>query len=266
MIGEKFNYNDVFFRDLTVAVLDILEGEIYWTYNFSSGDKEVVVPFYYSKTGDEKFLLDAFTDDIASDYRKVELNTDSVPMGILRYTGYDAQLTELKNPNVWLNIEIEDDEEFKKVKARIRPIPVSVHYELTIILNSENDAFKCSAALMDTIGVFRYLQFQHNSMCIYGAIQLPESNQFESPSEINSTTANLIKITANFDVLTVYPAFRRPKMGNKRSETDAGWSNAYTNDKFKNEEVNIIEPRKTKWYTNIYKANGNADNGEFSTT
>ena len=76
MIGERFNFEDIFFRDLTVCVLDTLEGQIKWINRFSSGDKFVQVPFYYSLTGDERFLLDSFQDDIVSENRFVELNTD----------------------------------------------------------------------------------------------------------------------------------------------------------------------------------------------
>ena len=70
-----------FFRDLTICVLDTLEGQVKWVNRFTSGDKFVEVPFYYSMTGDEKFLLDSFTDDIVSgdsegNGRYVELNTD----------------------------------------------------------------------------------------------------------------------------------------------------------------------------------------------
>jgi hypothetical protein len=72
MIGERFNFEDVFFRDLTVCVLDTLEGQIKWLNRFSSGDKFVQVPFYYSLTGDERFLLDSFQDDIVSENRFVD--------------------------------------------------------------------------------------------------------------------------------------------------------------------------------------------------
>ena len=74
MIGERFNFEDVFFRDLTVCVLDTLEGQVKWLNRFSSGDVFVQVPFYYSLTGDERFLLDSFADDIVSENRFVELN------------------------------------------------------------------------------------------------------------------------------------------------------------------------------------------------
>jgi hypothetical protein len=64
MIGDRFNMEDVFFRDLTICILDTLEGQIKWINRFSSGDVNVG-SFYYSMTG-ERFLLDSFVDDIVS--------------------------------------------------------------------------------------------------------------------------------------------------------------------------------------------------------
>lgn len=261
MIGDKLNYDDVYFRNMTASVLDILEGEIYWTYNFSSGDREVVVPFYYSLTGDQKFLVDTFTDDIVSDNRKTELNTDGTPRGVLTWTGFDIITDELNNPNVWMKVNLEDKNEIKKVLARVRSYPVTSKFEMSIFLNSENDVFKCAAAIMDTLGVYKYFQFQHNMMNIIGVVQFPESHQFEKSREINNSTKNEVKYTLNFEVKSYYPAFRKPRSERHRMSENDTWSESYLYDPFKKEEEAILVPKRTKWYSNIYKATGQEDNG-----
>ena len=115
MIGERFNFEDVFFRDLTVCVLDTLEGQVKWINRFTSGDRYVQVPFYYSLTGDERFLLDSFSDDIVSENRFIELNTDLIPRGHLTMTSFNIKSDEFANPNVWLKMVIENKEEIRKV-------------------------------------------------------------------------------------------------------------------------------------------------------
>ena len=115
MIGERFNFEDVFFRDLTVCVLDTLEGQVRWVNRFSSGDIPVNVPFYYSLTGDERFLLDSFQDDIVSENRFIELNTDIIPRGHLTMTGFNIKSDEFANPNVWLRMVVENEVEIRSV-------------------------------------------------------------------------------------------------------------------------------------------------------
>ena len=212
MIGDRYNMEDVFFRDLTVCVLDKLEGQVNWINRFSSGDVYVRVPFYYSLTGDERFLLDTFSDDVVSQNRFVELNTDMIPRGHLTMTGFNIKSDEFANPNVWLRMVVENELEIRKVLARIRAIPITVNYELTILLSSEIDTFKCSQALMDTMWIYKFMYFEHNFMNIDAVIIMPDTNQIEMSREKNLTSDNNIRLKANFEVHTYYPAFRKDRV------------------------------------------------------
>jgi hypothetical protein len=255
MIGERFNFEDVFFRDLTVCVLDTLEGEIRWTNRFSSGDKEVNVPFYYSMTGDERFLLDSFTDDVVSNNRYVELNTDMIPRGHLTLTGFDIRSDEFANPNVWLKMVIENKEEIRKVLTKVRAVPVSVKYDLTILLASEIDIFKCSQAIMDTLWLYRFMYFEHNFMNIDAVMLIPDSNQVEINREKNMTSDNQIKLTVSFEVQTYYPAYRKPRLDQNVDDVankNKAWSNAYGYDPYNQSTSDVIVyPKKTKWYSDL---------------
>lgn len=229
MIGERFNFEDCFLRDLTVCVLDTIEGQVKWTNRFSSGDRQVNVPFYYSITGDERFLMDSFSDDVVSDNRYVELNTDIIPRGHLTMTGFDIKSDEFANPNVWLRMVVENKTEVKKLLTKIRAVPISVKYDLSIILSSEIDTFKASQAIINTLWLYRFMYFEHNFLNIDAVMLMPDSNTVEIAREKNLTSDNTIKLNANFEVHTYYPAFT--------SDT-----------------TQIIEPKKTKWFSNILDA------------
>lgn len=230
MIGDRFNFEDVFFRDITICVLDTLEGEIWWKNRFTSGDIEVKVPFFYSMTGDERFLLDSFSDDVVSDNRYVELNTDKIPRGHLTMTGFDIKSDEFANPNIWLRVVVDNNEEVRKMLTKIRAVPISVKYELSILLASEIDSFKCSQAIMNTLWLYRYMYFEHNFMNIDAIMVMPDSNQVEITREKNMTSENGIKLTASFEVHTYYPAFRN------------------------DDENNFINPKRTRWYNNLIES------------
>jgi hypothetical protein len=212
MIGDKFNFEDVFFRDLTVCVLDTLEGQIRWVNRFSAGDIPVNVPFYYSLTGDERFLLDSFSDDIVSNNRFVELNTDIVPRGHLTMTGFNIKSDEFANPNVWLRTVVENEVEIRKILARVRAIPISVNYDLTITLESEIDTFKCAQSIMDTMWIYKFMYFEHNFMNIDAVILMPDTNQIEMSRDKNLTSDNKIQLKVSFEVSTYYPAFRKDRV------------------------------------------------------
>ena len=255
MIGEKYNYENVFLRDLTICLLDTLEGEIRWVNRFSSGDREVNVPFYYSMVaGDsERFLLDSFSDDVVSENRYTELNTDKIPRGHLTLTGFDILSDQFSNPNVWLKTVTETNDEVRKSLTKIRAIPVSVKYDLTILLNNEIDIFKCSQSIMDTIWIYRFMFFEYNFMNIDAVLLVPDSNQIEINRETNLTSDNTVKLTLSLEVQTYYPAYKKPKFeGTSKDDKNKTWSNSYTYDPFdpNNKDV-IIYPKRTKWYNNL---------------
>jgi hypothetical protein len=257
MIGERFNFEDCFYRDLTVCVLDTLEGEIRWVNRFSSGDREVNVPFYYSMTGDERFLMDSFNDDIVSNNRFVDVNTDIVPRGHITLTGFDIRSDEFVNPNVWLKMVIEDKDEIRKMLTKIRAIPVSAKYDLQILLSSEIDVFKCSQAIMDTLWLYRFMYFEYNFMNIDAVILIPDSNQIQISREKSLTSDNTIKLSLSFEVQTYYPAYR------KRRDIAPGGGDPIPF--VEAPERVIVYPKRTKWYNNILESrNRSQTSGNFS--
>lgn len=212
MIGKRFNFEDTFFRDLTVCVLDTLEGQIRWVNRFSSGDYPVNVPFYYSLTGDERFLLDSFTDDVVSNNRFIELNTDQIPRGHITLKTFSINSDEFANPNVWLRMVVENEVEIRKILAKVRAIPITVSYDLEIVLSSEIDIFKCSQAILDTLWLYKFMYFEYNFMNIDAVMNMPDSNQIEIQREKTLSSDNNIKLTVSFDVQTYYPAFRKDRV------------------------------------------------------
>jgi hypothetical protein len=299
MIGERYNFEDVFFRDLTVCVLDTLEGQIKWNNRFTSGDVFVQVPIYYSLTGDERFLLDSFSDDIVSENRYVDLNTDIIPRGHLTMTGFNIKSDEFANPNVWLRMVVENEKEIRKVLSKVRAVPITVNYDLEILLSSEIDTFKCSQAIMNTLWIYKFMYFEHNFMNIDAVLLMPDSNTVQMSREKNLTSDNKISLKVSFTVDTYYPAFRADRIndvGYPRSYGDGqsdlngyvidsavsdyfnqpgfGQTGSFYNThgavggsdfygSFANEDFKAILPKRTRWFDNILKARENA-NGNFN--
>ena len=248
MIGQKFNFDEVFFRDLTVCVLDTLEGRLKWVNRFTSGDLNVEVPIYYSLTGDERFLLDSFQDDIVSDNRYVELNTDQIPRGHLTLNNFNKKSDEFRNPNVWLRAVVEDSDEVKKLLRQVRAVPLTVTYDLVILLKSEIDVFKCSQEIMNTLWLYKFIYFEYNYMNIDAVMTMPDSNNIEISREKNLTSDNSIKLSLSIEVQTYYPAFT-------------------------NDPNSIVKPYNSRWFNNLQtlparnaKGNDNAnyDNSNFN--
>ena len=211
-IDDKFNYDDVFFRDLSVCLLATLEGKISWVNRFSSGPVEVVAPIYYSMTGNEDFLMDSFQSDIASDAQPLEINTDEYPRGHVTLKSWRIKSDEFANPNQWLRMVVEDEDEIRKVLTKIRALPIQASFEMTLLINSEIDTFKASQAIMNTLWLYKYMYFEYNFMYIDAVILVPEDQEVTINREKNLGSDDAIKLTINFDVHTYYPAFNKEQV------------------------------------------------------
>ena len=174
MIGKKFNFEDTFLRDLTICLLDSLENNIKWVNRFDSGEVKVNVPFYYSLTGDERFLLDSFQDDIASTNRYLELNSDIIPRGHITLNSLNRVSDEFANPNIWLKSIIENQNEIRNILVKMRAIPIVANYDVEIRLSNEIDIFKCTQSIMDTLWLYKYMYFEYNYMNIDAIMTIPD--------------------------------------------------------------------------------------------
>jgi hypothetical protein len=128
-----------------------------------------------------------------------------------------------------LKVALEDKDEIKSVMAKIRPIPISVNYDITILVKSELDIFKCSESIMDMVWLYKFFYFEYNFMHINAFFSIPDTEGIEIVREKNMTSDNTMKITLQLQVETYYPGFDK-KVNNK----------------------DIINPKKTKWFGNIW--------------
>jgi hypothetical protein len=227
MIGKKFNYQDVFLRDLTICLLDTLEGRIQWTNRFTKGDVDVKVPIYYSLTGSEDFLLDSFQDDVVSNNRFVDLNTDQIPRGHVTLTNWTIRSDEFRNPNVWLKDVVEEGLEVKRMLRKVRAIPITATFELTVLLKTEIDVFKCSQSIMDSMWLYKFMFFEYNYMHIDAFMEMPDNNSIEISREKSLKGDNEIKLNATIEVQTYYPSFDEEN------------------------DTREVKPFRTRWFNNL---------------
>jgi hypothetical protein len=107
---------------------------------------------------------------------------------------------------------VENEVEIRKVLAKVRAVPITVNYDLEILLSSEIDIFKCSQAILDTLWLYKFMYFEYNFMNIDAVINMPDSKNIEISREKNMTSDNTIKMTVSFEVQTYYPAFRKDRV------------------------------------------------------
>jgi len=213
MIGTIYDFDNQFFRMVTVALAKTLTKQIRWINYFEpidptkeTGRIRVFVPFYTSLTGDERFCLDAFVDDIVD--KRVTLNTDQYQRGVITWNGVVSRSDEFANPNQYLSKKSEINGTLRKIISKVKAVPLSVNYEIEIQLATSNEVDKCSQKIMNLLYNYMYFNIDYFGIKIDALLTLPDDKTIEIQREITLESERKKTIKFSLEVKTYYPIFR----------------------------------------------------------
>lgn len=206
-IDKDFNYNNVYFRMLNIALAKTLNKRIRWINYFSDEKKCVIVPMYLSFAGSERFLLDSYLDDITD--KRVELNTDQIPRGIISLNSFSSISSELANPNIYIPKNTKIHDKYTKIITKVFAIPISANYDIEIRLDSEIDVYKCSEKIMDLFFNYKFFNMDYFGIKIDNILELPDDRNIKLPrdSDITLDSDNTKSISFSLSVRSHYPSW-----------------------------------------------------------
>ena len=204
-IDDKYNYDDNFVRMATIALCKVFATKVRWINHWSDKKIRVLVPFYSSYAGQERFMLDAFVDDTVS--TRVELNTDQKQRGIITFKGGSQRDEEFANPNQYIAKETKINNEFKSIVSRTKGVPISLSYDIQIRLDNEWEVDTCYTKVLDALYNYRFFNISYFGIKIDAFFKLPSDGGIEIPREINLASDNTITMKFTVEVNTYYPVF-----------------------------------------------------------
>jgi len=165
----------------------------------------VVVPCYLSLPGQEKYLLDAFVDDIVD--ARVELNTDQIPRGVVTFSSFSTDVSQFANPNEYILNKRNVNGKMHAFLQKTKAVPVKVQYNVEIVLNSEIDILKCSEKLINTFFNYMFFNIDYYGLKIDAVFTLPDDKEIEINRDqtLDSDVKKHIKFPLTVE--TYYPIF-----------------------------------------------------------
>lgn len=185
---KKFNYDDVYFRALSVALLDYLSSKVYIWNRIDTDNLEYVdIPFYYDLTGDERFMQDHYLGDSIDDcipYNKItEGGLLQIPRGHIRYTSFNIVASSLSNRFVRVDYTKEDKGQLVTHNAPVNQVPLEVNYDVKIYIDGELDLMKVEQKLIEIFYKAHAFSFIFNGFVIQAQMGFPDDDganrQFE---------------------------------------------------------------------------------------
>lgn len=201
---DKNNYDNIYLRCAIVGFLGFLKNKFKWFNIGENGEYEVNLPIHYSLTGDNRYIMDAFYDDMPQD--RVNMNTDSIPRGIITLKSWNIKSDEFTNPNIWYNVNKEIDGELVQLASQIKAVPIKLTFSLETIFDNEIDVYKCWQSYMENLWIYKYFTFDYKRLPInavfnfIGDTENPvvRDNKFGDGQEV-------LKTVYDFEIHTFFP-------------------------------------------------------------
>lgn len=204
--NKTMDFDNQFIREVTIALSKTLSKSIRWINHFSDKKVRVVIPFYTNITKDERFDLDAFVDDIVG--TRVQLNTDQYQRGVISLMSFASISSEFANPNEYLHQKSNVSGVMRSVISKVKAVPMSLHYDIEIKLDSYNEIDKCSQKILNTLFNYFFFNFDYYGLKIDAVLSLPDDKTIEVPQEITLQSDTKKSIKFSLEVRTYFPIFK----------------------------------------------------------
>ena len=205
MIGEQRNFDDSFFRIVGVSLTKTLSRCLTWVNYFHDKKIRVYVPFYMSLAGNDRFVLDAFVDDIVD--ARIELNTDQIPRGTVEFKSFSTTTSEFANPNTYLSKKAVINGEMKSFLQKTKGVPLTITYDIDIVIMTEIDIYKASEKIINMLFNYMFFNIDYFGIKIDAVFALPDDKNIELVREVNLDTDHKKHIKFTLNVQTYYPSF-----------------------------------------------------------
>ncbi len=205
--NEEFNKDNVVLRYIIVAMLAELKGKIYY-YNQIDEDtsKKIDIPFYYSITGNERFLLDNFLYDTTAEGKAVG-DYELVPRGIAALSSMAIQSANLTNKFVRSEFVRELNGELKTFSLMTAYLPVTLGFDITIVCSNNLEMLKATEAIVSRLYKSQSFSVDLGMMRVEAAMVIPEDYSQERPFEYALNDKKEWKVTFSLEVQSFIPVF-----------------------------------------------------------
>jgi len=212
---KALNTDDIFLRNLTIALLDLLNGSMSIDLARNDTVETFNVPFLYNYGTDEGFLKD-FYIGLPDDCRipVAEGTYDIVPRGIVTLSTFQVKTSDITNKFVRGSFTepekgSQDENVLTGYSAQLYSLPMSVKFDVKIICDNLNKAFKIAERMLDVNYANRVMYFQYHGVRIPAQFQFPAVETVDKIYKFTYAENNKINVSLSLDVETYFPSFEQ---------------------------------------------------------
>ena len=208
------NVQDIFMRNATLAVLDLLNRNVIIDLKRNDQIEKHEVPFFYNFGGDEGFMKDFFLE-LPTDCKfpnHAEGNYEQVPRGVVTLSSFSIKTADITNKFVRGTYtqevrDLNDQKQMKAFSSRLFTLPISLKYSVKIESDNINKTFKIIEKIFDFYYKNQVQYFQFRGIRIPAQIVFPETADFQKTYSFDYTQNTMVTTSLNLDMETYFPSY-----------------------------------------------------------
>jgi hypothetical protein len=227
MIGQVMTY-------VIVSLLAELKDKVYY-FNRIDEDtlQKINLPFFYSVTGNERFLLDNFLFDAIEDGKAIG-NYEVVPRGVIALNSMAIDTGSMTNKFVRSEIVKEVLGQLKTYTVETMFLPIDLSFNTTVICSNNLEMLKVTESIISKLYKATIFNVDLGMFRVEASLQIPEDYSQERPFEFGLNDKKEFLVTFEIQVKTFMPVFGDGVLYSEISE--------YTPNSNSNGNSNILRP------------------------
>jgi len=207
--NQEFNKDNTILRYMIVALLAELKDKVYY-YNQIDEDtlKKIPVPFFYSITGDGRFLMDNFLYDAEANGKAIG-DYESVPRGIIQLTGISIDSGNQTNKFARGEFVSEWEGILKTFSLETNFLPLNISFDCTVVCSSNLEMLKVTESLMSKLYKNNLFQVDLGMMRVQANFAVPEDYTQNRLFEFQLNDKKEWSVTFPIEVASFMPVFEQ---------------------------------------------------------
>lgn len=207
--NQEFNKDNTILRYMIVALLAELKDKVYY-YNQIDEDtlKKIPVPFFYSITGDGRFLMDNFLYDAEAKGKAIG-DYETVPRGIVQLTGISIDSGNQTNKFARGEFVSEWEGILKTFSLETNFLPLNVSFDCTVVCSSNLEMLKVTESLMSKLYKNNLFQVDLGMMRVQANFAVPEDYTQNRLFEFQLNDKKEWSVTFPIEVSSFMPVFEQ---------------------------------------------------------
>lgn len=205
--NQEYNKDNTILRYIIVALLAELKDKVYY-YNQIDEDtlKKIPVPFFYSITGDGRFLMDNFLFDAEAKGKAIG-DYETVPRGIIQLTGISIDSGSQTNKFARGEFVQEWEGILKTFSLETNFLPLNMSFDCTVVCSSNLEMLKVTESLMSKVYKNTLFQVDLGMMRVQASFAVPEDYTQNRLFEFQLNDKKEWSVTFPIEVSSFMPVF-----------------------------------------------------------